>query len=190
MQAFHNDIKIKDQYMARVMAHFDADELIKGTYWKDGKGCAVGCTIHSGDHALYEVELGIPEWLARLEDRIFEGLPNGKAKEWPVKFLAAIHVGADLDKIKSPFLIFVLESTLDKFDHAKSPEVKKAIDDVISLHKQENVTESAWAAARFAAWSAAGAARSAARSAAWSAAGAAAYIKFADKLLELLGNCK
>ena len=38
--AFHNDQKIKDKYIARVKAHQEADEIIKGKYWKNGKGCA------------------------------------------------------------------------------------------------------------------------------------------------------
>jgi hypothetical protein len=62
MKAFHNDNEIKQKYLKRVIAHQKADELIKGKYWEKGKGCAVGCTIHSGDHAKYETELGIPRW--------------------------------------------------------------------------------------------------------------------------------
>ena len=83
MKAFHNDEKIKKKYLSRLRAHQKADEIVKGFYWEMGKGCAVGCTIHSSDHGAYETELGIPRWLAKLEDRIFEGLPNGRAKKWP-----------------------------------------------------------------------------------------------------------
>lgn len=32
MKAFHNDIKIKEKYVARVKAHQIADEIIKGKY--------------------------------------------------------------------------------------------------------------------------------------------------------------
>lgn len=34
--------------------------------------------------------------LARIEDTLFERLPNGEAKAWPERFLEAIPVGADL----------------------------------------------------------------------------------------------
>lgn len=71
--AFHGDKAIKAKYLARVKAHAEADEIIHGTYWEKGKGCAVGCTIHSEKHSAYETELGMPIILARLEDRIFEG---------------------------------------------------------------------------------------------------------------------
>lgn len=54
MKSFHNDQKIKTKYLARVRAHQKADEIIKGQYWEDGKGCAVGCTLHSSNHNAYE----------------------------------------------------------------------------------------------------------------------------------------
>ena len=66
--AFHGKQSVKDFYIERVRAHAAADEIIHGKYWENGKGCAVGCTIHSRTHARYETELGIPLALARLED--------------------------------------------------------------------------------------------------------------------------
>lgn len=201
------------------MKHAEDDELIKGKYWQNGKGCAVGCTIHSGDHAQYEIELGIPRWLALVEDRIFEGLPDEKAKEWPTKFLSAIHIGADLEKVKAPFLIFVLESMLDKFDHGKYPGVKNGIDDSIALYKKEGATVEEFKAARadtasaaygaayaaynsycccysaYAAYNTIAAVTDAVAYATHGATDAAhargnAYTEFSDKLLWLLGNCK
>jgi hypothetical protein len=169
MQAFHNDPEVKEKYLSRVRAHAAADELIKGTYWQEGRGCAVGCTVHSSDHSAYERELGIPEWLARVEDRIFEGLPLSRAKLWPEQFLTAIQPGADLDKVKNPFLIFILESALGNFNNKKFPDVKKAVDRVIELLRVGGSSEDFTAAAR-AAWEAA---RAAAAEAAWAAEAAA-----------------
>src|SRR5688572_29874601 len=113
MQAFHNDPKIKEKYLKRVKAHQAADEIIHGQYWEEGKGCAVGCTIHSNKHASYEKELGIPEVLARLEDRIFEGMSNGHSKEWPVKFLSVIRTGADLSLVWPKFAVWLLANKKD-----------------------------------------------------------------------------
>ena len=62
--SFHSDPSVKKKYLSRVEAHAKADEIIHGTYWENGKGCAVGCTIHSGRHQDYETELGIPRRLA------------------------------------------------------------------------------------------------------------------------------
>lgn len=220
MKAFHNDEAIKQKYLKRVEKHRLADELVQGVAWQDGKGCAVGCTLESYNHAQYEKELGIPEWLARVEDTIFEGLTEEDAQMWPERFLAAIHPGADLDKIKHPFIIFVLQSNLKNFDHKKCPAVAKATNDIIALHERDEPDESpawraawraaenaaddvAWRAAQSAtqsaAWHAAwNAAWSAAQSEAWRATWSAArsgaqseaYKTFSDKLIELLEGCK
>ena len=113
--------------------------LSKGTYWNPGqnntgKGCAVGCTIHSGQHSAYETELGIPEWLAYVEDSLFEGMSEEKSKQWPYEFLNAIQVGVDLQQVKAPFQIIVLKKTLKtldglKFSDTDFPDVIKAIAD-------------------------------------------------------------
>ena len=103
MKAFHNDPAIKEKYLSRVREHALADEIIKGVYWEKGRGCAVGCTIHSSNHKAYEDELGIPMILARLEDGIFECLPLDRAKLWPEQFLNIIKVGADLSNVWPKF---------------------------------------------------------------------------------------
>lgn len=108
MKSFHNDPEIKEKYLTRVRAHAAADEIIRGTYWAHGRGCAVGCTIHGDDHSAYERELGIPQILARLEDTIFENMPLGLAKTWPERFLSAIPLGVDLSKVWPNFAIFLL----------------------------------------------------------------------------------
>src|SRR5882724_7971251 len=96
IHAFHGDPAIKAEYLARVLEHEKADEIVHGKYWEGGKGCAVGCTLHSADHMDYESKLGIPVALARLEDTLFEGQPNGQAKSFPARFLSAIKRGADV----------------------------------------------------------------------------------------------
>lgn len=186
MIAFHGKIDVKEFYINRIREHAKADEIVKGRYWENGKGCAVGCTIHSGDHAAYETELGIPEWLARCEDTFFENLPNDKAKVWPEKFLSAINVGADLEKVKKPFLIYLLNENLKTLDSLKvDPEHKEVVAvieqtkaatvQVIKAHETGEGLE---------------AAGSAARSAAWSAESAAVFVKHSEKLLELMRGCK
>lgn len=114
--AYHGDAKIKRKYLARVRAHRKADDIIAGQYWEQTgermKGCAVGCTLHSDNHAAYETELGIPRVLARLEDRLFEGLwstaQQDAAKAWPERFLAAAGIGADLSMVWPRFAHWLL----------------------------------------------------------------------------------
>lgn len=108
MLTFHNDPAIKEKFIARVKAHKEADRLVKGQYWENGKGCAVGCTLEGSSHIEYEFQLGIQEWLARVEDRIFEGLPNELAMKWPLEFLEAIPVGKNLSEVWPKFCIFLM----------------------------------------------------------------------------------
>jgi len=208
MFAYHNDPSIKEAILAQLSSHALADELVKGLYWEDGKGCAVGCTIHSGDHAEYESRFGIPQMLAHLEDRIFEGLPNNKAKEWPCRFMGAIRPGADLSRVGWKFLHWLMTdaSVNPGINH---PLVKTAVEDCASLifklsvgepiarSAAESAGSAAWSAgsaAESAAWSARSAAesaaesaaRSAAESAAWNAAESAAYVLMSEKLVHLL----
>lgn len=183
MQAYHNKESVKKKYLARVVAHHKADEIVKGRYWEEGKGCAVGCTVHSDQHGAYETELGIPTWLAKLEDRLFEGVSNKYAVTFPEKFLKAIKPGANLDSIKNEFLYFVVNGTLKHFDHKKCPACKKAIVNVGKALKSNEMGEDVWVGLRSAAaaYAAAATKRQQARE--------KEYERMATHLLKLLKRC-
>jgi hypothetical protein len=170
MLSYHNDISIKEKYVKRMQDHIAADELIRGVGFESGRGCAVGCTLNNYAHSQYPVELGIPEWLARLEDRLFENMSKKKSKTFPLLFLEAIKPGVDLEKIKAPFLIFILQSVLTKFDHEKFPAITSSIDDVIALYESGETDVEKFRAAR----------RSAAAADAAAYAYAVAYAAVAD----------
>ena len=138
MEAFHNDPSIKGKYITRLNEHYKADEIVKGQYWENGKGCAVGCTIHSNIHNKYESELGIPEDIAHLQDTIFESLPNELAKQFPLQFLSAIKVGADLKNVRNLFAIWML--TGKKYGVIKYAKDKKVIQDVADALAKNLVT--------------------------------------------------
>ncbi len=214
--AYHGDPKIKEHYLSRVRAHAAADEILHGRFWEGGKGCAVGCTIHSADHARYETELGIPRQIAHLEDQIFEMLWPDIARKWPERFLAAIPVGADLAPIIPEFLIWTLTDPKDGIlalalvdDHAMVLKIAELYERRL---KGDEPTDSDWNAAgdalskapdsntshtARAVWEAreAGSAKAAARAAwvaleAWAVQDDDAEEKFpqrqADKLIDLL----
>ena len=200
MKAFHGDQKIKDNLILQLQKHYESDEIIKGVYWQHGKGCAVGCTIHSNAHKEYETQYGIPEALAYLEDTIFENLPDDLAKEWPLKFIKSINVGSDLSRIWPEFAIWLLsDEKYGVLQYAETEEQKSAIQKVIDLYsitdRSTSIEEwktAARAAARAAAWDvegAAWAAEGAAEGAAWAAEAAVKekhFIAQSEKLLQLL----
>lgn len=183
MIAFHGKQEKKDALIAQLESHYALDEIVKGVYWENGKGCAVGCTVHSGKHSLYASELGIPEVLARLEDCIFERARDAWSKEWPLRFIRSIRCGADLSFVQWNFLHWIItdESVSPGINH---PDVKDAISNVAALlaalSKGDPIDE-------LAAWSAAAAAESAARTA--RSARSAAYEKMGEKLLEFISEC-
>lgn len=119
--AFVGSEVTREQLIASLEAHHAADRIVQGLfYWNDdgcgdGRGCAVGCSIHDfrpgeeSRHALYGNLFGVPEALARLEDRIFVGLAPEEAREWPLRFARAIQTGADLSRVEPAVLFRIIE---------------------------------------------------------------------------------
>jgi hypothetical protein len=177
MTAFHGDKAIKERYLDRIKSHREADELIKGKYWENGKGCAVGCTIHGSSHSAYEIELGIPIQLARLEDVHFERLSNDDSQAWPELFLSSIRVGADLSMVWPKYAAWML----DGLPKQSNPKIKTAIEGVKWLYTQWTNTGIKPAAEKWihAAADADAAAADAAYAAAAAAATYAAYAAYA-----------
>lgn len=140
MKTFHGKQSIKDKYIERVKAHAAADRIIKGSYWENGKGCAIGCTIESDDHEKYETELGIPREIAYLEDIIFEKLPNNKAMEFPLRFLEAVPVGVDLSKVIAQLIVWQFEDEKYGLKNIKEVVGDKVLYEycqkVVALYKQ------------------------------------------------------
>ena len=152
MKAFHGDKKIKEKYVARIKAHSKADEIVKGIYWQEGKGCAVGCTIEGNDHKRYETELGIPKIIAYLEDGLFEDMSNEEAKKFPLRFLEAIPVGADLSMVFTKLVIWEWEDENHGLINIKEIQDNKELFDcctgVCNLYKRhlkgEKVKDDEW----------------------------------------------
>jgi len=164
---------------------------MQGTYGEeiDGKwrGCAVGCSIrslnlingtdiHTKDHYALANVLGITQQLHYLEDKIFEGLPKEKAMRWPLRFTEAIPEEANVSLVVSKFMVWLgeeMKELVNNFD------VHRVWDTVISLYQRvidgQEVTQKEWL------WTA--------KEAAW-AEEEQFYEKMADKLIELLEECK
>lgn len=176
MRAYQGII-LKEEFIKELEWHYEQDNFVKGDYFENGKGCAVGCSLESisrkknieikfYDHSKYPELLGIPQWLAYVEDAIFEGLEDSLSKEWPLRFSRAIKTGADLEKVKAPFLIFTLESNLERLKDDKFKEQRNAVQRCIKLWQRNDLYSIDWRIERLAAKSAA---ESAACSADWSA---------------------
>src|SRR5258708_31134223 len=165
LRSFHNDPKLKELILAQITAHEIADEIIHGKYWEDGKGCAVGCTIHSSDHMAYETKLGLPVFVARMEDYLFESMSNGHAKTFPRAVIESIAVGSNLST-GMPKVLLELQKRNLKLNPANKDFIQPVINLLSVWFETGEINERA-------ADSAADSADSAADSAAYSAAGSA-----------------
>lgn len=196
LKSFQGDKKLKTMVLAEVENHRKQDQIMQGTYGRDydgvWKGCAVGCTVKSiniklnkdystSDHSIYEKVLGLPEWLARLEDSLFEKLPKEEAKKWPSAFLKAIPVGVNLESVKWKFCAYLLSENIKrvlglKIEYALKEQVVSAIRQCLTLQEEaiktgkwnESAAESAWSVAE----------------------SAAANMRYSKYLLKLLKNAK
>jgi len=193
--AYKGDRKLKTALLKEIKKHEKADAILQGTYGRENgkwKGCAVACSLRSlailnkeplvteyNQHADYETKLGIPRVIARLEDRIFEGLDVKEAKKFPAQFAAAIKPGADLSLVWPKFAVWLLVDKKDGvLQYAKSDKSIKAITRVAELYSKviagEQVEIQTWEDARSDAADAADAAAAADAYAAYAAAAAAA----------------
>jgi hypothetical protein len=205
------------EFLEQSVAHFKADMLLRGTYGEEGydsfKGCSVGCHLHhifpdatpdevaNMDEKHFKVakHYGYPEWLALLQDSVFEGLPNGESAKWHVQLAEALH--ALPDDYDWQAALHRCHAAILRVTLPTAGTATEAVQAVIDLHEKAETDAAAWSAAKSAAESAArSAAESAARSAAWSAvwsaawsaaesaAESAAYQKIRDGVLAALAN--
>lgn len=150
MLAFHNNPAIKETYLQRIREHRAQDDLIRGTYWQHGRGCAVGCTIEKqyNVHKEFEIQLGIPRSIAYLEDTLFEGMSWMKALDFPERFLQSIKVGSDLSSVPDRFVLCLLSDEKYGLYDIASHSARDAISSLVALVNKkltgEIVTVSEW----------------------------------------------
>src|ERR1700679_2645748 len=140
----------KEAFVAELEHHKAQDSYVKGTYWEEGKGCAVGCAIESinkltkqsinhSSHIELERAGICPEWLATIQDSIFEELSMARAKEWPLEFARAINVGSDLNKVKLAIICYILEQNIStmqaQLEHVTG-DAKYHTEQALAVNKQ------------------------------------------------------
>ena len=188
MRAFIGTAITREQLLASLHAHHAAYRIVRGAYWQgngDGRGCAVGCSLHDfypgreTSHSLYPTAFGVPEILAHLEDRIFEGLPEHKARDWPLQFAYAIHEGADLSRVGPAVLYRLIKHCRDALtdivvptDDPAADRVRAAIEQTRAAIGQTLDVLAKWRDTGFVSVFAASSARDAADSAMYAAASA------------------
>ncbi|MGD9649125.1 MAG: hypothetical protein AB7U73_25665 [Pirellulales bacterium] len=194
--AWHNEPSLKAAVLDRAREHRRLDQIAQKLYWDGSRGCWLGCVTHDAKtpHESAERLFGIEQRIGYLVESVFEGLPKDRCAAWVLESIEALPVGADLSQCHHHFCVWLLsgESGLLTFTDSN----RAAIETVRRLHQRaiagDTPAASEWSAAESAAWSAAESAESAAwsaesaaRSAAESAEWSAAWVKIAEKLLEI-----
>ena len=129
MLAYHNNPQLKQQIL----------QQLQGSGWN----------VFIED---YKNGLGIPKTLIYLHDAINRGLSNDLAKNWPIRFISAIQVGADLSTVWREFVIWLLVDPVDGVIQYTHPgtEVYEVIIRVATLYRdgytQKQMREAAYAA--------------------------------------------
>ena len=163
MRSFENCQVTKKQLLYSLNKHREYERIVQGYYWYEGRGCAIGCTLHDfsknetanalSQHIRYEYLFGIPESLAQVEDYIFERSSEYYATEWPIRFVEAINVGSDLSMVKNIWIKWILydsESPFSgKFHTEWFEELRRLFDLIeggndISISEITNVKKSAY----------------------------------------------
>ena len=67
--AFKNTTVTKPVILKQLRAHAKADEIVKGLYWENGKGCAVGCTVRSSQLCVLLMFAHSEEWNGSSQSR-------------------------------------------------------------------------------------------------------------------------
>jgi len=134
---------------------FNGDKALKSMMVKEVKW-----------HIAFQNELGIPEALAKLQDSISERMPKERALKFPLKFMRAIPVGANLSLVAPKFIVFVLEDCIKNADDNGKVIITKIIGMWGKVIDGKPPKAASWLAAS-------SAARLASRSAGWLMAGSA-----------------
>jgi len=183
--SFFGDQCLRDAVVERVREHQRLDQIAQQIYWDGSKGCAIGCVLHGDQHLAFEQQLGLPVFLAYIDEHIFERLPLEEARAWPLRFIEAVPVGVDLELVFPRFMHWLLSDPNGMRQYANA-EMLPIIDSLVAMYARriegvpfdlcaaESATSAARSAAERAAASAWSVARSTARSAARSAAESAA----------------
>jgi len=95
----------KAHWIKVMQEHQDADRIIQGLWWSDGKGCFFGCAMQTQQDVVRTAskEMNLPSWLVVVLERMFEHLPRDKALTFPVRALEAIPTDTDISSLHNNF---------------------------------------------------------------------------------------
>jgi len=178
MLSFFNEPTLKAALLARMDDHAEADAFLQGTYWREGKGCFIGCAIHGDDPMKFEQQYGLSVFVAKLGEYYFERADRDDAILMPRAIIDAIPVGVETHWVWPRLWQWIVTAPVHGL--LASP-IRQCSKDLLkaTCRIYEAWPQTDQAAAEAAAWGARAASRAAAEAAAWGAEAAAGDAAFA-----------
>lgn len=141
MKTFHENPEVKEKYLKRARALIEGGKLNRETGRFGWIQYIADIELEPNEYYRYEKELGIPMWLISVGHQLFNGASEKRIRSWPEEFLKAIPVGVDVDKIKIPFLVKIIERNLSiidsyKFDKGKYYNIAEEMFEARAIIKQ------------------------------------------------------
>ena len=158
--SFHNKPDLKQQYLKRVISHYKKNEITATETWSNGKGNAIGCTVHSINLIEFEKQLGIPQLLGYIENKIYLGLEPKQAPKFPSEFLSNVPIGKNLKPVALKFLAWILEQSDAKIkslpkNYVARLIIKETIETIRGLISGKEMNSGIWASIQTKAFAAA-----------------------------------
>jgi len=181
----------QETFLEMARRHREADMLVAERFEMiDGQACSIGCFCHDyglepSDFEGLAKKTKYPEAGHRLQEAIFEGLPETERADWHVAFAEKAETVTDWQRVIDKTVLASLRIA-KPHDTSESKVVAIIIDLYERRLNGDNPSDAEWYDARAAAFAAdavgaaAGAARATARAAAWATAWATAQSAWAS----------
>lgn len=129
MLAFYDDETIKSRFIRIVRKNQNDGVIVQDAQVASGNLCAISAVVGLFSFSMYAEQTGIPEWLVRVKSYFFENMEPKDSIKWVSMFLCSAQAGSDLNKIKDPFILFILKQNSHclsccRFDEIRFKEVK------------------------------------------------------------------
>lgn len=154
--AFLGDPAIKAQALARLRSHIAAGTFVIFPAWEDGKANVIGALVQADDKQAFAEQYGYPIAFSTALELIvnaFRVLPA--AQDFVEAMLERTPVGADLSRVVSQALVFLLERPDTVALTARHAEIESHRRSVVALHQRaiadEEPDRTEWKAVRMAA---------------------------------------
>ncbi len=135
--AFRGDPAVKAQALARLRSHIAAGTFVIFPAWEDGKANLIGALVESDDKQAFADQYGYPVALATTLEGIVNAFRFGpNAEAFAESLLARTPVGADLSRLVSQVLVYILERPDIVPLTTRHPEVEQCRRAVVALHQR------------------------------------------------------